>query len=101
MDAAGTNGLTGEVNNHVWRLVWTSIFIEGLRAGQQVLTQELASQGNGVTVTGIGQYSSNLAQQRLGRAQDTRPTITVAAGEKCNILVPKPFTLPAITLAGR
>ena len=23
MDATGTNGLTGEVNNHIWRLVWT------------------------------------------------------------------------------
>ena len=41
MDAAGTNGLTGKVHNHIWRLVWTSVFIGGFRAGQQVLQTEL------------------------------------------------------------
>jgi type IV secretory pathway VirB10-like protein len=101
MDATGTNGLTGEVNNHIWRLVWTSIFIEGLRAGQQILTQEIASQNNGITVTGIGQYSTSLAQQRLGRAQDTRPTITVQPGEVVNVLITKPFRMPLSAVAQR
>jgi type IV secretory pathway VirB10-like protein len=95
LDKAGTNGLTGDVNNHWWRLVWTSIFIEGLKAGQQVLSQEIANQGGGVTVTGVGQYSSNLVQQRLGRAQDTRPTITAFAGEPCQILTTSALKLPA------
>lgn len=95
LDAAGTNGLTGEVNNHWWRIVWTSLAIEGLRAGQQVLTQEIASQGDGVTVTGIGQHSTNIAHQRLGRAQDTRPTITAKSGELCNILIPQAMELPS------
>jgi type IV secretory pathway VirB10-like protein len=101
MDAAGTNGLTGEVNNHIWRLVWTSVLIEGLRAGQQVINQGIANQSDGVTVTGIGQYSGHLAQQRLGRAQDTRPTITAQSGEQCQVLLPKPLSLPAVTLASR
>jgi type IV secretory pathway VirB10-like protein len=94
MDATGTNGLTGEVDNHVWRLVWTSIFIEGLQAGQQVLNQEIASQGSDLTITGVGQRSTTMAQQRLGRAQDTRPTIKVAAGELANLLVTKVLRFP-------
>ena len=101
MDATGTNGLTGEVNNHVWRLIWTSIFIEGLRAGQQILTQEIASQNSGITVTGIGQHSTSVAQQRLGRAQDTRPTITVQPGELVNVLMTKPFRMPLSAVAQR
>src|SRR5262249_18360435 len=94
MDATGTNGLTGEVDNHVWHLVWTSIFIEGLRAGQQVVNQEIASQGSDITITGVGQRRSNLAEQRLGRAQDTRPTIRVKPGEIVNVLVTKALRFP-------
>ena len=37
MDQAGANGLTGNVDNHMWRLVWTSIFIGGLQGGQQTI----------------------------------------------------------------
>jgi type IV secretory pathway VirB10-like protein len=101
MDATGTNGLTGEVNNHIWRLVWTSVFIEGLRAGQQVLQQGLANQSDGITITGVGQHSTSLAQQRLGRAQDTRPTITVQPGEIVNVLIVKPFRMPLSAVAQR
>lgn len=96
LDGTGTQGLTGEVDNHVWRLVWTSIFIEGLYAGQQVLSQSLANSGDGdsVNITGVGQHSSQVARQRLGRAQDTRPTVRIAAGELGNILVTKALRFP-------
>jgi hypothetical protein len=96
MDQSGTNGLTGKVDNHVWRLVWTSIFIGGLRGGQQMVSQELAQTGLGPVASGIASQGSQVAQQRLGRAQDTRPTIEVAAGSLCNILVPKTLHLPAV-----
>ena len=102
MDAAGTNGLTGIVDNHIWRLVWTSIFIGGLQGGQQVLQMEMAQNGgDGAIAAGIARQGSSQAQMRLGRAQDTRPTIIVAAGEQCNVLVPKALSLPAVTLASR
>jgi type IV secretory pathway VirB10-like protein len=101
MDATGTNGLTGEVNNHIWRLVWTSIFIGGLRGGQQALQAELAQDGSTYIVTGITQQGSAVAQQRLGRAQDTRPTITVQPGELVNVLITKPFRMPLSAVAQR
>jgi len=102
LDASGTNGLTGEVNNHTWRLVWTSVFIGGLQGGQQVLQTEAAGMtGAGPVAAGIARQGGSAAQMRLGRAQDTRPTVIVQAGERCNILVPKPLSLPAVTLASR
>jgi hypothetical protein len=36
-----------------------------------------------------------VGQQRLGRAQDTPPTIIVHAGEACNVLVTAPIQLEA------
>jgi hypothetical protein len=97
MDATGTNGLTGIVDNHIWRLIWTSVFIGGLRGGQQMIQAELAQGGGaGFIASGIAGQGNSVAQQRLGRAQDTRPTITVAAGELCNILVTKELRLPAL-----
>jgi len=96
MDAAGTNGLTGEVNNHIWRLIWTSVFIGGLQGGQQVLQQEIAgNNGAGAIAAGIARQGNSATQQRLGRAQDTRPTIIAHAGELCNILVPEARQLPS------
>jgi Bacterial conjugation TrbI-like protein len=95
MDAAGTNGLTGEVDHHVWRVVWTSFAKGGLQGGQQVLQTQLGPAGAGPIAAGIAREGSSQAQQRLGRAQDTRPTITVASGELCQILIPKALQLPA------
>jgi type IV secretory pathway VirB10-like protein len=101
MDATGTNGLIGEVHNHVWRLVWTSIFIGGLRGGQQVLQQSLGVDGVGPIASGIAQQGSVVTQQRLGRAQDTRPTIIVRPGELVNVLMTKPFRMPVSAVAQR
>ncbi len=95
LDAAGTNGLTGEVDHHTWRIVWTSFAKGGLQGGQQVLQMQLGPAGAGPIAAGIAREGSSQAQQRLGRAQDTRPTITVAAGELCQILIPKALKLPA------
>jgi type IV secretory pathway VirB10-like protein len=97
MDATGTNGLTGKVDNHIWRLVWTSIFIGGLRGGQQVVQQEMASTGGlGALASGVTSQGAMVTQRQLGRAQDTRPTIHVSAGEACNILVTKGLSLPVV-----
>jgi hypothetical protein len=44
-------------------------------------------------------YSSVINQAmspRLGRALDTRPTITVDAGQLCNVILVKPLQLPAM-----
>jgi type IV secretory pathway VirB10-like protein len=101
MDVTGTNGLTGIVDNHVWRLVWTSVFIGGLRGGQQLLQQSLTGDDTGAIASGIVQQGSQVSQQRLGRAQDTRPTIIAEAGQIVNVLVTRAIRIPATTMANR
>jgi type IV secretory pathway VirB10-like protein len=101
LDATGTNGLTGEVNNHVWRIVWTSLLKGGLQGGQQMLQQVVANENGGAIASGIVQQGNAVTQQRLGRAQDTRPTIIAAAGQVVNVLVIKPIRFPSTTMAKR
>lgn len=96
-DHLGTNGLTGDVDNHWWRL-FGAIFIGGaLRGGQQLLQMEVAqAAGAGQVATGIAAVGNNVAQQRVGRALDTRPTIRVFPGQGCQVLLTKSLTLPAV-----
>jgi type IV secretory pathway VirB10-like protein len=97
LDQQGTNGLTGQVDNHTWRLLWTSLFSGGLRGGQQVAQMQLGQTGGaGPIAAGMTSGVSGAGQQRLGRAQDTRPTITVQAGDRCNILVVQALQVPAV-----
>src|SRR6516165_3648092 len=95
-DQQGVAGLTGDVNNHWWRL-FGAIFIGGaLRGGVQALqTATAQAAGAGQVAAGYGSVVNQAMSPRLGRALDTRPTITVDAGQICNILLTKELRLPA------
>jgi type IV secretion system protein VirB10 len=97
MDQLGTNGLTGEVDQHYWRL-FGAIFIGGaLRGGQQMLQMEMAQAGGaGQIATGMAGLGNQAASQRIGRALDTRPTIKVFPGQQCQVLLLKPLALPTV-----
>jgi type IV secretion system protein TrbI len=97
MDQLGTNGLTGEVDQHYWRL-FGAIFIGGaLRRGQQMLQMEMAQAGGaGQIATGIAGLGNQAASQRIGRALDTRPTIKVFSGQQCQVLLIKALQLPSV-----
>jgi type IV secretory pathway VirB10-like protein len=97
MDHLGTNGLTGEVDQHYWRL-FGAIFIGGaLRGGQQMLQMEMAQAGGaGQIATGIAGLGNQAASQRIGRALDTRPTIKVFPGQQCQVLLIKELKLPVM-----
>ena len=96
-DQQGVAGLTGDVNNH-WLRLFGAVFIGGaLRGGTQAL-QVAVSEAAGAQAF-ISGYNSTLNQAvspRLGRALDTRPTITIQAGQLCNIILIKPLSLPAM-----
>jgi hypothetical protein len=96
-DQQGIAGLTGKVDQHFWRL-FGAVFIGGaLRGGTQALQVGLTQAGTiGQVASGIGGTANQATQQRLGRALDTRPTITVDSGQLCNVLLTKPLTLPAL-----
>ena len=95
MDQLGTNGLTGEVDQHYWRL-FGAIFIGGAtRWAADAANGNGASWGAGQIATGlrVGQ-SGGLATHRA--ALDTRPTIKVFSGQPCQVLLLKPLALPAV-----
>src|SRR6266850_2148758 len=96
-DQQGIAGLTGRVNQHYWRL-FGAVFIGGaLRGGMQALHVATAPAGGaGQVASGIAATGNQATQQRLGRALDTRPTITVDSGQLCQVLLTKPLTLPAL-----
>jgi type IV secretory pathway VirB10-like protein len=96
-DQQGVAGLTGKVDQHFWRL-FGAVFIGGaLRGGTQALQVGLTQAGPlGQVASGVGGTANQATQQRLGRALDTRPTITVESGQLCHVLLTKPLTLPAL-----
>jgi len=96
-DQQGVAGLTGDVNNHWWRL-FGAIFIGGaLRGGVQALqTATAQAAGAGQVAAGYGSVVNQAMSPRLGRALDTRPTITVEAGQLAHVILIKPLSLPAM-----
>jgi Bacterial conjugation TrbI-like protein len=96
-DQQGVAGLTGDVNNH-WGRLFGAVFIGGaLRGGTQALTIALSdAAGAGQFAAGYSGVLNQAVSPRLGRALDTRPTITVDAGQLCNVILVKPLTLPAM-----
>jgi type IV secretory pathway VirB10-like protein len=96
-DQQGVAGLTGDVNNH-WLRLFGAIFIGGaLRGGTQALSTAVAQEaGVGQVAAGYSSVINQAMSPRLGRALDTRPTITVDAGQLCNVILVKPLQLPSM-----
>jgi type IV secretory pathway VirB10-like protein len=96
-DQQGVAGLTGDVNNH-WGRLFGAVFIGGaLRGGTQALQTATASAaGVGPVAAGYGSVVNQALSPRIGRALDTRPTITVEAGQLCTVILIKPLSLPAM-----
>jgi len=96
-DQQGVAGLTGKVDNH-WGRLFGAVFIGGaLRGGTQALTTAMAgAAGAGQIAAGYSGVLNQAMNPRIGRALDTRPTITVEAGQLCNVILIKPLSLPAM-----
>lgn len=95
-DEQGMAGLTGDINRHLMR-IYGAVFITGVLKGGTAAMQSAMSQAAGVnqvavSVAGAGsQATSRLA----GPLIDTRPTIKVAAGQLCQVILLEPLKLPA------
>jgi type IV secretory pathway VirB10-like protein len=96
MDQKGSMGLTGKVDSHFWRLAGAVLIGGALRGGVQAMQTAMAqAAGAGPFVSGYGSVLNQALSPRLGRALDTRPTITIDAG-LANLLLLKPLSLPAM-----
>jgi type IV secretion system protein TrbI len=96
-DQQGMAGLTGQIDQHYWRL-FGAIFIGGvLRGGAQaVMTEAAGAEPLGSVAGGVAGNATQVTQQRLGRSLDTRPTIEVESGSLCQVFLIKPLHLPAV-----
>lgn len=95
-DQLGVAGLSGDVNSHYGRLAAAVLIGGTLRAGTQALQTGLAqAAGAGPVAAGYGSVLNQAVSPRIGRALDTRPTITVFSGQLCQVLLIKPLVLKA------
>jgi type IV secretion system protein VirB10 len=96
-DERGVIGLTGDVDQHYWRLLG-AVFIGGVLKGgmQAIQTSLMQGAGAGQVASGIATYGNQATSRVVGRALDTRPTIKVHAGQLCNVLLIKELKLPAV-----
>jgi type IV secretion system protein VirB10 len=87
-DQEGVAGLTGDVDQHYWRL-FGAVFIGGaLKGGMQAMQTALVQgAGAGQVASGIATYGNQATSRVVGRALDTRPTIKVYAGQLCHVLL--------------
>jgi hypothetical protein len=96
-DQAGVAGLTGDVNNHFWRLAG-AVFIGGaLKGGMTAMqTAMVDAAGAGQVATGIGTLGNQATNRVIQPYINIRPTIIVAAGQLAHVLLIKPLHLPAM-----
>jgi Bacterial conjugation TrbI-like protein len=95
-DQLGVAGLTGDVNNHFWRL-FGAVFIGGALRGGMTAMQTAMTQaaGAGQVASGIGSLGNQATTNVIQPYINTRPTIIVASGQLCNVLLIKPLHLAA------
>jgi type IV secretory pathway VirB10-like protein len=96
-DEQGQAGLTGDVNRHLLR-IYGAVFITGVLKGGTMAMQQAMAQAGGanqvaVSVAGSG---SQVTNRLAGPLIDTRPTIKVASGQTCQVILLEALHLPAV-----
>jgi type IV secretion system protein VirB10 len=96
-DQQGVAGLTGEVDQHYWRL-FGAVFIGGaLKGGVTAMQTAMTSaSGAGQVTSGIATLGNQATTNVVGPLLNTRPTIIVHAQQLCNVLLVKELHLPAM-----
>jgi type IV secretory pathway VirB10-like protein len=97
-DQQGMAGLTGDVNHHYWRL-FGAVFIGGaLKGGMNAMNVAMAGAAgaSGQVAQGIASVGNQATNRVITPVINIRPTITVEAGQLCQVLLTKPLQLPAM-----
>jgi type IV secretion system protein TrbI len=96
-DQQGVAGLTGDVDQHYWRL-FSAVFIGGaLKGGVTAMQTAMTSaSGAGQVTSGIATLGNQATTNVVGPMLNTRPTIIVHAQQLCNVLLTKELHLPAM-----
>jgi type IV secretory pathway VirB10-like protein len=96
-DQQGVAGLTGDVDQHYWRL-FGAVFIGGaLKGGVTAMQTAMTSaSGAGQVTSGIATLGNQATSNVVGPMLNTRPTIIVHAQQLCNVLLVQELHLPAM-----
>lgn len=88
-DLAGASGVSGDVNNHFFKMFSTSFFTAWLT--DQVSPATITTGNNGTTTTGstAGLVLLDVSKTILDRNRNIPPTITVDQGTRINVEVKK------------
>ena len=100
-DEQGAMGLTGDVNRHLMR-IYGAVFITGVLKGGTAAMQAAMADIGGVNQVAVNiANAGNQATTRLaGPMIDTRPTIKVASGQLCHVILKEALKLPAVWQTG-
>ena len=85
-DLRGAAGVSGDVNNHFFKMFASSLFIAFL-ADKTAPAQNVTNIGGGTTTTAAGEVLVDVSKSILDRNKVIPPTITVPQGERINVEV--------------
>lgn len=92
-DLAGAAGMTGDVNNHFFKMFGTSLFI-ALLGDQTKQPQSVTQVGATGPSTAAGQVLADVSKTILERNRVIPPTITVEQGTRINVEVVADMVFP-------
>ena len=93
-DLAGAAGMSGDVDNHFFKMFGTSLLI-ALLADQTKQPQSVSTLGGGgAAMTAAGQVLSDVSKTILERNRVIAPTITVDQGTRINVEVVSDMVFP-------
>lgn len=97
-DPSGRAGVTGDVDNHYFRIYGGALAL-GLLA-DRVSKPQAVPQGQSAQMSATGQILSDTAKDSLQRFRDVSPTITIERGSVINVEVKRDLIFPAAVVRG-
>lgn len=93
-DLAGASGMTGDVDNHFFKMFGTSLLIAILADKGTKQPSSVTQVGTSGPVTAAGQVLSDVGKTILERNRTIPPTITVDQGTRINVEVVSDMVFP-------
>jgi type IV secretion system protein VirB10 len=99
-DMAGYSGFRDQVDNHLWRIYGSALFMAGITAGASMATDQGQNSGTGYQQPSVSSELSSALGQQLGQVSaqivsknlNVAPTLKIRPGYRFNIVTVKDVT---------
>lgn len=99
-DMAGYSGFRDQVDNHLWRIYGSALFMAGITAGASMATDQGQNSGTGNQQPSVSSELSSALGQQLGQVSaqivsknlNVAPTLKIRPGYRFNIVTVKDVT---------